>query len=317
VYTYSSNGTADSKGRVKAYGRVALDRACDAIIRAPNGAQESTLHRECYGIGSLIAGSALTYREAVSRLCEATRHMPTYSEPWSGLDRKVINSIGRGMERPRTPPQGRGGASRPMQRTAPQEVPQGSTTTAAALRLWWEAVDPRSALAEAYLRSRGLIIGDYLAGDVLRWHPRTGAMLALFRNILTGEPQAISRIFLDREGRKIKRRFLGPVALAAVMLDPFEEVLSGLHVSEGVETGMAARQLGLRPTWALGDACSIERLPLLGGVECLTILAERCAENARAVEVCGTRWHAAEREVLVIHSIRGKDLNDALIELAT
>ena len=65
-------------------------------------------------------------------------------------------------------------------------------------------------------------LGDDLAGDVMRWHPRIGAMLALFRNIVTGEPQAISRTFLDREGRKIERKFLGPVGGAAIMLDPVD-----------------------------------------------------------------------------------------------
>ena len=93
---------------------------------------------------------------------------------------------------------------------------------------------------------------DDLAGEVLRWHPRSGAMLALFRNILTGEPQAVSRTFLDREGKKLGRKFLGPVACAAVMLDAFDEVLEGLHIGEGVETCTAARRLGLRPAWALG-----------------------------------------------------------------
>lgn len=100
VCACSSNGTSDSKGGVKANGRVALDRACDAIVRAPNGAQESTLHRKCYGIGSLIAGSALTYPEAVSRLCEAARRMPAYRGRWLGLERKIEASVRHGIDRP-------------------------------------------------------------------------------------------------------------------------------------------------------------------------------------------------------------------------
>jgi hypothetical protein len=69
--------------------------------------------------------------------------------------------------------------------------------------------------------------------------------MALFRTIATGEPQAITRIFLDGDGRKIERKYLGPVAGAAIMLDPAG---TALHVSEGVETAMAARQFDLRPT---------------------------------------------------------------------
>jgi hypothetical protein len=162
------------------------------------------------------------------------------------------------------------------------------------------------------LRGRDLELGDEIAGEVLRWNPRVGAMVALFRNIFTGEPQAVLRTFLDRDGRKIERKFLGPVALAAVMLDSFDSVLGGLHVCEGVETGIAAHLLGLRPVWALGDAGGIERLPVLGGVDTLTILAEHCPRNAIAVEECGCRWRAAGREVLLNHSTIGKDLNDAL-----
>jgi putative DNA primase/helicase len=52
-----------------------------------------------------------------------------------------------------------------------------------ALTLWGQGGDPRGTLVERYLNSRALDLGDDLAGDVLRWHPRIGAMLALFRNI--------------------------------------------------------------------------------------------------------------------------------------
>jgi hypothetical protein len=106
------------------------------------------------------------------------------------------------------------------------------------------------------------------------------------RNVLTDEPQSTKLTLLDADGYKIMRRNLGPVGGAAVKLDPDEAVLSGLHVSEGVETGMAARQLGLRPTWALGDARGIAALPVLAGVRSLTVLAEHDPASDRAVEAC-------------------------------
>ncbi len=183
--------------------------------------------------------------------------------------------------------------------------------TGAALDVWREGVDPRRTLAERYLNSRKLELGDDIASEVLRWHPHIGAMLALFRNIETDAPQAVSRTFLDREGRKIERKFLGPVAGASVMLDPDENVLGGLHVGEGVETCMAARQLGLRPTWALGSAGAIAAFPVLSGIEALSILAEDDEANARASKQCGDRWRVAGREVRIIRPIGGKDLNDA------
>ena len=146
---------------------------------------------------------------------------------------------------------------------------------------------------------------------MLRWNPRLGAMIALFRNVLTDAPQAVSRTYLDREGRKLDRKFLGPVAGAAIKLDADDAVLDGLHIGEGVETCLAARQLGLRPTWALGSAGAIAAFPVLNGIEALTLLAEQDDASARAVEACAARWHAIGREVLINRAVGGKDLNDA------
>lgn len=182
-----------------------------------------------------------------------------------------------------------------------------------AFALWREGVDPRGTAAERYLASRALELGADIAGEVLRWHPRTGALLALFRNVLTGEAQAVSRIFLDRDGKKLGRKFLGPALGAAIMLDPFEDALQGLHVGEGVETCMAARQLRLLPCWALGSAAAVAALPILAGVECLTLLQENDEPSANAVEACAARWHAAGRDVFINTPTVGKDLNDAIL----
>ncbi len=198
-----------------------------------------------------------------------------------------------------------------------QRRPKGVSKTPfpddrSALALWREGADPRGTLAQAYLARRGLNLEADVAGEVLRWHPRLGAMLALFRNIETGRPQAISRIFLDRDGRKLGRKFLGPVGGAAVMLDPGDAVLAGLHVGEGVETCPAARQLGLRPTWALGSAGAVAAFAVLVGIEALTLLAEHDDASARAVKTCATRWATAGLEVFIVEPNGGKDLNDAL-----
>jgi hypothetical protein len=135
-------------------------------------------------------------------------------------------------------------------------------------------------------------------------------MVALFRSIATDEPQAVSRTFLDHEGRKLGRKFLGPVGGTAVKLDADEEVLGGLHIGEGVETCLAARQLGLRPCWALGSKGAIGTFPVLSGIEALTILAEPDAE--RETQACAARWHAAGREVLITRAVGGKDVNDII-----
>jgi putative DNA primase/helicase len=163
------------------------------------------------------------------------------------------------------------------------------------------------------LKSRVLALDDDVAGSVIRWNPRIGAMIALFRNIQTNEPQAVSRTFLDHEGRKLGRKFLGPVGGAAIKLDADEEVLSVLHIGEGVETCMAARQLGLRPAWARGSSGAIGRFPVLSGVECLTTLLELDAGASDAASAeCAERWHKAGLEVVTVAPKTGKDLNDAI-----
>jgi putative DNA primase/helicase len=192
----------------------------------------------------------------------------------------------------------------------------GLTTTADAMKLCGESVDPRNTLVEKYLnveRKLGLTLD--LVG-VLRWHPGIEAMLAVFRNIETGAPQAVSRTFLDHEGKKTGRMFTGPVKGAAIMLDPFENVLEGLHIGEGVETCLAARQFNLRPVWALGGTAFISTFPVLSGVECLTLLQEndRNGASQKACEKCAERWHAAGREVIInTPHLDYKDLNDAII----
>jgi putative DNA primase/helicase len=197
-------------------------------------------------------------------------------------------------------------------RAAIEDAAAKAAGTRQALALWPEGVYPRGTVVERYLNGRGLELGEDVAGDVLRWHPRIGAMLALFRNVLTGDPQAISRTFLDREGKKLGRKFLGPALGAAVMLDPFDFVTTGLHVGEGVETCMAARQFNLRPVWALGSAAAVAAFPILGGVECLTLLKEADDASAQACAACAARWHAAGREVFINWPTIGKDLNDAI-----
>jgi putative DNA primase/helicase len=186
--------------------------------------------------------------------------------------------------------------------------------TAEAGAIWRTSVDPRGTLAEKYLNSRGLELSYELAGEVLRWNASINALVALFRNVHTGDRQAISRIYLDRDGQKINRLFKGPVGEAAVMLDDHAAPTYGIHIGEGVETCMAGRQLGFKPTWAVGSAGAIGSFPLLAGVDSITILAETDdgGANARATETVGARWSDDGREVFVIDPKVGGDVNDAL-----
>ena len=70
------------------YARAALERAGPAIEAAPNGAQEATLNKECFGIGGLISAGELEVETAIAALTEAALRMPAYAEPWADLERR-------------------------------------------------------------------------------------------------------------------------------------------------------------------------------------------------------------------------------------
>jgi hypothetical protein len=195
-----------------------------------------------------------------------------------------------------------------------------------AQNIWGEAVDPRGTAAEEYLRSRALKLPDDLAGDVLRFHRRvpwrnenTGqteliaCLIAAFRSVDDDQITAIHRIRVDRPERwpKTERLMLGVVHRAAVKLGCPNGKLT---IGEGVETCMAATQLGLGPTWAVGSVGAISFFPVLDGVSQLTILAEAGTASKRHVRICGRRWHRADRRVLISRSTVGSDHNDALMQ---
>ena len=73
--------------------------------------------------------------------------------------------------------------------------------------------------------------------------------------------------------------------------------------------------MGFRPTWALGSAGAISFFPLIDGVKRLVMLGEAGEANAKAIKICGTRWHGkAQRQVSVVMPNDGlSDMNDALI----
>ncbi|WP_439409759.1 toprim domain-containing protein [Bradyrhizobium sp. DASA03076] len=190
------------------------------------------------------------------------------------------------------------------------------------LSLWSEAVDPRGTLAEVYLASRRLELPEDIANRVVRFHPacpfgpgvRLPCMVTAFRSIADDKLQAIHRTALTRDGKKIDRKMLGPVAGGAIKIDADEDVEQGLTIGEGFETCLAGRQLGFRPVWALGSAGAISTFPVLPGIDALTILAETddSGANARGVQACGNRWVAEQREVIVVTPHAVGDMNDAL-----
>ena len=187
-------------------------------------------------------------------------------------------------------------------------------------RIWNEASDPAGTIAEEYLAARKLHLPPELRVFVLRFHAEcpweSGAvpcLIAAFRAIDGDKLTAVHRVRLDQRERwpKAERKMLGTVLGSAVKLDPAGDRLA---IGEGIETCMAARQLGLRPVWALGSAGGIENLAPVEGVEELTILGENDnGTNRNAAEECRENWK--QRRVLLTIPRRGfKDFNDVLME---
>jgi putative DNA primase/helicase len=236
-------------------------------------------------------------------------------QPGDGCDRRVHPSRVRDFDRTAVDAE----AER-RERTADDLI-----RIARATALWSEAVDPRGTVAVQYLKARALDLSDDLAGSVLRFHPHapwrnedTGqtvfiaCLLAAFRSIDDDKVTAIHRIRVDQPERwpKTQRRMLGLVHRAAVKLDPIGTTLA---IGEGVETCMAARQLGHKPAWALGSVGMISHFPVLDGVEQLRLFGETGQASHDAVRLCGRRWHAAGRKVRIIMPDIGSDLNDELM----
>jgi len=205
----------------------------------------------------------------------------------------------------------------------PLENSHPAARTARATAIWDEAGDAHGTVVERYLTSRDLELPP--GSDVLRYHPRcpwgdnvldrtifVPAMVAAMRQVEGDAITGIHRTRLTPEGVKVDRKMLGQASGSAIKIDPDDAVTMGLAIGEGIETVLAGSALGFQPAWAVASAGAIATFPVLPGVECLTLLAENDPTNARAVDTCARRWHAAAREVIVVESRIGSDLNDAI-----
>jgi hypothetical protein len=87
------------------YGEAAINAACNAISRAPEGQQEQTLNAECFSIGTLAGARAIPESIALRALRRAAATMPDYDKayPWrpEEITAKVHRAFAAGMRHPR------------------------------------------------------------------------------------------------------------------------------------------------------------------------------------------------------------------------
>lgn len=197
----------------------------------------------------------------------------------------------------------------------------------ASQRIWHQGLDPRGTIVEDHLGSRGLVLPDEVAGEAIRFHPRcpwggepggVPAMVACMRSIHTEEVTAVHRTRLTPEGRKVDRRMLGKASGSAIMLCPMSALGDAIAIGEGIETCLAAWQLGWSNVWALGSVGAIASFLALPYYSTLVVLAETDdgGASARASEVVGNRWSDAARTVYIVRPTVPGDLNDLREALA-
>ena len=74
----------------------------------------------------------------------------------------------------------------------------------------------------------------------------------------------------------------------------------GLGITEGLEDGISILLSDWRPIWCAGSAGAIARFPLIGGVERLTVFADRDDAGMTAAGQCLHRWRIAGRQAAVV-----------------
>jgi len=171
------------------------------------------------------------------------------------------------------------------------------------MAIWDASLPLPGTTAEAYLASRDLAYD----GTALRFHPhcpfrqeRHPAMVALMTDAETGEPRGVHRTALLPSGSGKAapgKMMLGNAKGSVVRLYDHEHPF-GLGIAEGIETALAT---AFRPMWACLTAGGIAGLPVLPGVDALTIFADHDASGAgeKAADACAARWFAADVEVTI------------------
>ena len=282
------------------------------IVAARVGSRSKTVDIACPSCGPLRDGSGA--QRKVLRT-------------WTlGGDRISLHCVRCGLEGYVVPDGGaiRGGSNTTSINRSRDDDERARRSAEAAKRIWREAVPIAGTVGEAYLRGRGIELGQVPNYGGLRWHPRcpwgaddyTPCILARFTDAVTNVPGGIHRRPIDGQ----KPRTLGPMKGCVIRLWPDAAVTTGLVLGEGVETTLAASQIVhrgtlLQPAWAAANTLNMAGFPALSGIETLTILVDNDANGAgqQAAAECARRWVAAGRQVIrLVPKIVGDDFNDII-----
>jgi hypothetical protein len=208
----------------------------------------------------------------------------------------------------------------------PSPADPGRSNRCAAAALWAAARAIGRSPAEAYLKSRRLILPD----SGLRYHPRTPlgrGPLAVFRPALLAAVRdesglvAVHRTFLDLEPARLAgiaapRRALGRPGQGAVRLRSPEDGVLGL--AEGIETALAATVLTGISCWAALGNERLARIAIPPAVRRVILFLDNDLPGRRAGRLARK---ALERRGFAVETRlparSGADWNDVLLDRAT
>lgn len=205
-------------------------------------------------------------------------------------------------------------------RTTPIAPKLEWSTTAEAI--WRRTQRLRGTLGQFYLEYRGCALPP--SDSHLRYLPPDGrhppTLCAAITNAVTGRPMSLHFTKLASDGRGKAGTDCDKTMLAGhrkaggvVRLWPNEAVTTGLAISEGIETALAAAH-AYTPVWACLDAGNLQTFPVLPGIECLTVLADHDDAGLHAAAIVGQRWADAGRESFIVTpDAPGADLADLAV----
>lgn len=173
----------------------------------------------------------------------------------------------------------------------------------------------QNSLAARYIRARG---GAEPAECDLRYLPSSAkfpwpTMLGIITDLVSGTPMSLHFTMLNMDGTakapvdKPKRLLTGHRKAGGVIrLTGDAELTTHLGIAEGIESALAiTAAMGASaqwlPVWSAIDAGNLAGLPVIEGVERLTIFADtdRTGTGQKAAQALAARWHAAGREVFI------------------
>lgn len=208
---------------------------------------------------------------------------------------------------------------------------QHETLSRAGRRLWASSLPLAGTVGASYLLARGCTLppedGDMRFLPAHR-HPLGEyvgpALVALVTDIESREPISLHFTWVCPDGTKANtpgpaRLLLGGHRKAGgcIRLWPDEAVTTGLGVGEGIESCLSLAH-AFTPVWSLVDAGNLAALPVLPGIEALSIAQDNDPAGRRAAQALADRYTAAGCTVAIVGAEHdGEDLNDIILKDAS